>query len=333
MTNNVGKSFSTLWCGSKLSKLEILSLRSFAYHGYEIDLYAYDESMNVPDGVNLRDASEIMPEDSQFEVRGSLAIFSDVFRYNLIAKKNTIWVDADCICLGASLPTSDEYLFVYNVYGDNHTLCNGFLTFPQNSLLEQRLLLATHGVDFVKMYHDNPSTPWGISGPQLITRLVDELGLRSYSRPYWTINPFSFRDVAAFFDSSKLPYFIRNVERSHIAHCSNVFITLRDEGKGLDKNFFPENSALWHLYESYTKPKSSRLFINAGMFNDSSNFEKWCTDRGLRTLSSIGLSNATFDDWFTFERALNFIDAVDSVYASRFFSEMQINYKDSVYLK
>lgn len=317
--------------GSKLSGLELLALRSFVHHGYEVSLYAYDPMLNVPDGVVLRDASSIMNESSVFTVRGSYALFADVFRYRLLSSVDTVWIDTDCICLGPSFPTN-EYFFAYDVYDNHHEVTNNVLRYPATSDLAELLVNESSGMDVVGLYEREPNTPWGITGPQLLTRLVDELGIRGMTRAHWVTNPLSFRDVRLFFDSSKLPNFVRLVERSHIAHCSNVFVTLRDEGVGLDKNNFPEFSALWHLNKSYLRTKSSRLVINTGKSLDDCSFTEFCHEHDLRTFSSIGLKGASFDDWFSFERAINFIDAVGVNHFRQFETNIYDNFGDSLFM-
>jgi len=99
-----------LWIGRRLSKLEQLTLRSFVQHGHEFNLWVYDElDEDLPSGVILRDAAEILPRQRVFLKaetdpsagvgRKSYGPFSDLFRYKLLHDHGGIWVDMDVTCL------------------------------------------------------------------------------------------------------------------------------------------------------------------------------------------------------------------------------------------
>jgi hypothetical protein len=61
-------------------------------------LYHYGEVQNVPDGVVMKDAREIMPLNEELNNK-CFAQFSDIFRYKLIYDKGGWWVDSDVLCL------------------------------------------------------------------------------------------------------------------------------------------------------------------------------------------------------------------------------------------
>jgi len=52
---------ASLWIGPELSWMEQICLLSFMEKGHRTVLYAYDDVKSVPDGVEIRDAREIMP--------------------------------------------------------------------------------------------------------------------------------------------------------------------------------------------------------------------------------------------------------------------------------
>src|SRR5438045_3555434 len=94
-----------LWVRGNLSRMEILSIRSFLGNGHPVHLYTYDCPGNVPESVTILDASEIVPEclappaqTLPFQI-GSYAIFSDYFRYALLDLRGGWWSDLDYICL------------------------------------------------------------------------------------------------------------------------------------------------------------------------------------------------------------------------------------------
>ena len=52
---------AALWIGGKLSFLEELCLKSFVDAGHHTILFTYEGTENVPDGVEVRDGAEILP--------------------------------------------------------------------------------------------------------------------------------------------------------------------------------------------------------------------------------------------------------------------------------
>ncbi len=111
-----------LWIGDSLSPLEMLTLRSFVHYGHEFHLWVYHPLDNdIPDGVILKDANEIIPEKKIFVRKyddpdlgigkGSVgAPFSDIFRYKLLYEKGGWWVDMDVTCL-KPLNFKEDFVF------------------------------------------------------------------------------------------------------------------------------------------------------------------------------------------------------------------------------
>lgn len=100
-----------LWVGPELPVIARLSIRSWLDHGIGFRLYAYDEVKGVPKGVVLADASAIIARKHVYTTEhGSLAPFSDWFRYTLLARRGGIWSDLDIAVLdGTQLPARDQW--------------------------------------------------------------------------------------------------------------------------------------------------------------------------------------------------------------------------------
>jgi glycosyltransferase involved in cell wall biosynthesis len=109
-----------LWIGP-LSRLERLTLASFAGKGHEFHLWRYEPTPDpLPRGVMVRDACEILPREKLFRKRladaqiglgaGSYATFSDWFRTKLLYELGGIWVDMDVLCL-RPFDFPQEYVF------------------------------------------------------------------------------------------------------------------------------------------------------------------------------------------------------------------------------
>ena len=78
----------SLWIGGSLSKMEQLSALSFIKRGHEYHLYTYGDGLSIPDGVVVKDASEILDRSEIFTYRnGSYSAFSNLFRFTLLERK------------------------------------------------------------------------------------------------------------------------------------------------------------------------------------------------------------------------------------------------------
>jgi hypothetical protein len=102
-----------LWIGDRLSRFEHNSIKSYLNQGYTYHLYTYWPVANVPRGVRLRDAREIIPESEIFTFGGAITPFSDLFRYKLLYDRGGVWTDCDIICTRSFHHGSKEtYIFV-----------------------------------------------------------------------------------------------------------------------------------------------------------------------------------------------------------------------------
>ncbi|HTQ29804.1 MAG TPA: glycosyltransferase [Opitutaceae bacterium] len=101
----------SLWIGPALSRMELLTLRSFLRHGHEFHLWVYGKiETPLPQGVITEDANRIIPQsriikkaDTDPETgvgKGSYSSpFSDLFRFKLLYEMGGYWVDMDVTCL------------------------------------------------------------------------------------------------------------------------------------------------------------------------------------------------------------------------------------------
>lgn len=89
-------------------------MASFLANGHRVELHAYSSIEGVPDGVDIKDANEVLGERAVFVNsgegigRGGFAGFSDWFRYELLCRHGGFWCDADMVCLQP---------FVFDSYG------------------------------------------------------------------------------------------------------------------------------------------------------------------------------------------------------------------------
>jgi hypothetical protein len=127
----------SFWHGS-LSWLERLCLGSFVRHGHPVDLYAFDEIADLPPGVRLRDAAELVPRERLvfYKGNGTPGVFSDLFRMTLLKAGRGVWADADVYCV-RPLRDPPPYLFAWERKG---SINGAVLNIPPDSALLDDLL-------------------------------------------------------------------------------------------------------------------------------------------------------------------------------------------------
>jgi glycosyltransferase involved in cell wall biosynthesis len=253
-----------MWIGSSLSRMELLTLRSFVRQGHRFHLWAYDQiTTPIPDGVVLEDATEILPRKAIFKRRavdersgvgaGSYgAPFSDLFRYKLLHDKGGYWADMDVTCL-KPFPSDTPYLFRSHRIG----VVGNIMKCPRGSRLmaqtyEQTLQLA------------NEDSAWLLPN-QILAENVKRLGLSKYVRTNFC-NADSWPDVVQpFIENDYAP----PGEWYAIHWLNEVWRTLSQNGglfKGrpmlkykVDKDQPKEGTTLARLYEAHGLSSSGRF--------------------------------------------------------------------------
>jgi hypothetical protein len=187
-----------LWVGESLGAVERACLRSVLRQGHGLALYCYGEPpRGVPEGTELRDAGEIIPEQTipqQWRVRADL--YSDWFRYELQRRGAGTWLDTD-VYLIAPIDHDSPYLF-----GEQQTgmLNNAVLRLPPTSpilprLLEpferrttprwlpRRLYWASRVREWLTGSADLTRLPWGTTSPHALTAIARDTGLYHLAQP------------------------------------------------------------------------------------------------------------------------------------------------------
>lgn len=253
-----------MWIGTRLSKLELLTLHSFVQHGHEFHLWLYDDLQNqLPEGVVVEDGDRILPRHTIFRKKdtdgecgvgkGSLGSpFSDLFRYKLLYEYGGYWVDMDVTCL-RPFDFKTPYVFRTHRIG----VVGNIVKCPKHS----RLMLQTY--EQVAHIADE-NTEW-LAPNRILNENIGRLGLRRYIRSgicnedsWWdSIKPLIEED-------RPLP------AGWYAIHWINEFWrTLRQEGgiyRGQqmlryepDKDRPSEGSALHRLYRAYGLVKEPNL--------------------------------------------------------------------------
>lgn len=235
-----------LWVNGELSKLEKLSLSSFVKNGFSVNLWTYNLQIVSPEGVVVRDARHIIPEDKIFYSKsGSLAPFSDLFRYKLLIEEPGLWSDADVICL----ISADEFA----LFGSEPFLVSERLSVPRSLKLNPNIIFApdSDNQEFIKIALSvseslDSSKIGGLDlGPKLITVLFQsfpQIRVRVMKPNFANgIDPWDCPD-ALLRPNGKVP------KGAVFIHCFNEIWRQR----GIDKNeAYPKHSIMWNLEQKY----------------------------------------------------------------------------------
>jgi hypothetical protein len=192
------KIIQSLWIGPSLSPLERLSLHSFLYNGHQVHLYVYRDIPNIPPGVIVMDAHDIVPEKEIFLGQRNNGIFdgyeafSDFFRYTLLYKEGGWWSDLDVICL-QPFDFPESHLFASHFKAkqvDENVVSGCVMKLPQKSRE------AAYCLDACNNIKDKNTITYSGIGPRLVTEMTDKFNLHSFIQPphvfcpiqWWEIN-------------------------------------------------------------------------------------------------------------------------------------------------
>jgi len=200
---------AALWMEGSLGFLEQLCLKSFIAAGQHVKLYHYGPLENVPEGVELADANEVLSRDNFLTHgrTGSPALHSDLFRYYLLKKNDrTIWADTDAYCV-KKFETQNGH---FHGWESEDGINGGVLGLPQDSETLRELLEFTSDEYAIPPWFSKAKQAelqalkekdeavhvslleWGIWGPRAITWFLKKTGEIKYSSPRHMLYPLPF---------------------------------------------------------------------------------------------------------------------------------------------
>src|ERR1700754_2818520 len=199
--------------GPRLSPYEELSLLSFVATGARVLLYSNDKTLRVPDGVELVDVNELLPQQTHsFAYEDGdqcLTPHSDLFRYVAVERFGGWYFDLDIICIQDRLPQTKVYLA-----RESEHLVNAAVTkFPAQSPI------LTAAVD--EAHRLRPEAGRLTIGPELFTRLVDDYALDHLVRPPSSAYEIGTTEVLSMFDPDAREQLEERVAQSDFVHLWN----------------------------------------------------------------------------------------------------------------
>lgn len=120
-----------LWIGDYLNKMCQLTLKSFLDFDHQVILWAYNKEIkNIPSGVIVKNANEILEKNNIFSYKGfgdcrngSYGGFSDIFRYHLLDKIGGWYCDMDVTCMN-NFSTITEKEYCIKPHNKYHSVAN-----------------------------------------------------------------------------------------------------------------------------------------------------------------------------------------------------------------
>ncbi|MBN8980656.1 MAG: hypothetical protein J0I29_05155 [Rhizobiales bacterium] len=210
----------TFWTGPALSYYEILSLKSFVATGARVFVYSYEKDLNVPDGVELVDADEILSgEVHEFRHANgdkSLALHSDLFRYAVLQRYGGWYADLDIVVLKDKLPDAKTY---FGFMADK-LLNSAILKFPPHSAFMDTIMREAWQT-LPEASADYTDAARVSVGPTLFTRMIYEHGMDHLVLPKVKAYELAYHETMAFFDPKRCDEALERLADADFTHLWN----------------------------------------------------------------------------------------------------------------
>lgn len=207
---------NAFWAGPRMGRMHAACLQSFARQGHRVVLHTYSPPPeDAPQGVEIADANVFLNSEKIIRHRasGSLALASDLFRYEMMAAGAGIYVDCDCYCVR---PLDDaDYIFGWE---SDFLIANGVMRLPADSELLVMLRSIGSTRSFIppwakpsrqRRYQLRAKLGWpvplsnmklGTTGPDALTHYVKKLGLTDMASPIDIFYPVSYYQSSLLYD-------------------------------------------------------------------------------------------------------------------------------------
>ncbi len=202
-------SIGSLWMGGPLSYFEQLSLVSYRDAGHSVVLFSYDDVENLPDGIAVSDAADVLPLGDDLQIGSQPHV--DRFRYMMLQQNDgMIWSDLDVYCHRPFDPTDGHFFG----WGSREHISGSILALPKDCAALSALVDFTSDPFAIPTFYgdayrkelktkqasgapvDVVEQPRGVWGPHAITHFLTETGDDRHALSLDRFQPVSFRDRA-----------------------------------------------------------------------------------------------------------------------------------------
>lgn len=249
-----------LWIGDSLGIISSSCLKSFVMRGHSVYLHTYGNITDLPEGVTVQDANLIIPQDKIIKHRktGSYALFSDLFRYELLKHLNGkgIYIDCDVYCLKPLSLTGTGYVLGFE---DDSYVNGAVLALPPDSDILNLLMKAAYDPLFIPPWFSKKQQkrlkikkmlgigrkledmPWGVIGPRAITYYVKELGIEELVQKADVYYPVHYTKVKGYLMDPDLRLDDLITSRTRVFHLYNEML------RKVDLKKVPKGSVLYKM--------------------------------------------------------------------------------------
>lgn len=206
-----------IWIGDALDVIGVTCLLSFLTRGHSVTLHAYHPPRNVPKGVTIEDANKLIPEREivYHKQSGSVALFSDFLRYELLATHHGLYVDCDVYCIR---PMEDADT-IFGWEGDG-CINNAVLALPSSSPTLEALRRLRRRSQFIPPWFARDrqfvyrvkrlfgrakltALPWGTTGPRALTWYAKQFGIADQAASIDTFYPVHWAHTSLLLDPDR----------------------------------------------------------------------------------------------------------------------------------
>jgi len=200
---------NTFWDGRDLSPIECACLRSFIERGIRVRVFAYRD-LAVPRGIQVEDANDIIASNGLFLFEGSPSAFTNIFRYKLLLEHGGWWVDTDVLILAARLPKC-RYFWAWQ---DCSQINGAVLKFPRGDPICEKLLN-------LSLERSPNLERWGQLGPDLLTEVLSENGLRNHAVNTQLVYPIHWLETHYLWFPEFSEFVRKRISESYFLHLWN----------------------------------------------------------------------------------------------------------------
>jgi hypothetical protein len=233
---------NSFWHGAELSDIERLCISSFLKNGVQYCLYLYERPANLPPGITVKNANEIIDRSRIFTYRagtfnlGSVAGFSNLFRYTLIHERGGWWTDTDLCYVNGFAEESAEMFFAEPSQGGDFRVATALFKSPAGSAPLRYCLDRFAEKDVTKIVH-------GETGPSLLTSSILTCAKRAEVLAADTVFPVAWWEYQRLFFDENL-----SIDNCAAVHFWNAIL----DSAGVDKNAaYPAKGAFEQLKRKY----------------------------------------------------------------------------------
>jgi hypothetical protein len=197
---------NAIWIGKQMGAAQAACLASFVRTDHKVILHAYGTVDDAPRGIIYADANELRPEDQLLRyANGSLALSSNLMRYELLRQGLGLYIDCDVYCV-APFEDSDAIFGLENP----ETINSAVMKLAQDSPVLAELCRIQPGwvpdwwsEDQQRQARSMPWTEmqWGATGPLAVTHYLQKHAMMDRAQPADVFYPVPYQSWRNFYDA------------------------------------------------------------------------------------------------------------------------------------